>query len=91
MLEALERAPRLLVDAVLAPVASTTFQPTGFPDLGAAEFQRPGSPPSLLVESVQSLANHFESLGWDGPGRGPIDPLGRLPSSRWSTPTTSGF
>lgn len=79
MLEALDGAPRLLVDAALAPVASTTFQPTGFPDLGAAEFQRPGSPPSLLVESVQSLANHFESLGWDAPGRRPIDALGRLP------------
>jgi len=79
MLEALEGAPRLLVDAILAPIASTTFQPTGFPDLGAAEFQRPGSPPSLLVESVQSLANHFESLGWDDSERLPINALARLP------------
>ncbi|MGH2969607.1 MAG: type I-G CRISPR-associated RAMP protein Csb1/Cas7g [Solirubrobacteraceae bacterium] len=79
MIEPLEGEHRLVVDATLAPIATTTFQPTGFPDLGAAEFQRPGEPPSLLVESVQSLANHFEALGWDAANQRPIEPLAELP------------
>lgn len=79
MIELLDDAPRMIVGAVLAPISSTTFQPTGFPDLGAAEYQRPGSAPSLLVESVQSLANHFEALGWDAPNRRPVEPLAALP------------
>ncbi len=57
----------------------STFQPTGFANLGAAEFQRPGQPPSLLVESVQSMAKHFEALGFDGAARRPIAPLEQLP------------
>ena len=40
------------------------FQPTGFPDLGAAEFETP-SGRSLLVESAQSMANRLESVCWD--------------------------
>ncbi len=79
MIEALADAPRLLVDAPLRPVVGTTFQPTGFPDLGAAEFQRPNSPPSLLVESVQSMANRLEELGWDAPAQQPIELLAGLP------------
>ncbi len=79
MIESLDEAPRLVIDAELAPLGATTFQPTGFADLGAAEFQRPGGPPSLLVESVQSLANHFEACGWDSPNRRPATPLKTLP------------
>lgn len=79
MIDALEPHHRVVLEATLEPVASTTFQPTGFPDLGAAEFQRPGQPPGLLVESVQSMANHFESLGWDSAARRPILALARLP------------
>ena len=40
------------------------FQPTGFPDLGAAEFDTP-SGRSLLVESAQSMANRLETVCWD--------------------------
>ena len=79
MIEALQSAPRLLVDATLRPVLGTTFQPTGFANLGAAEFQRPGQPRALLVESVQSLANHFEGLGFDAPAGTPIPLLAELP------------
>ncbi len=40
------------------------FQPTGFPDLGAAEFDTPRGR-SLLVESAQSMANRLEAVCWD--------------------------
>jgi CRISPR-associated protein Csb1 len=79
MLEPLADVPRLIVDAQLAPIAGTIFQPTGFPDLGAATFRRPGEPESLLVESVQSMTNHLEALGWDRDGHRPLAPLAELP------------
>lgn len=41
------------------------FQPTGFPDLGAAEFDSPDGSRSLLVESAQSMANRLEAVCWD--------------------------
>ena len=78
-LDALSGANRLIVDAKLRPAIGSTFQPTGFANLGAAEFRRPGRPPSLLVESVQSLANHFEALGFDPARRAPISLLEELP------------
>jgi CRISPR-associated protein Csb1 len=58
-------APRLLIHAVLRPVQGTRFQPTGFPDLGAASFTLPDGTPMLLVESHQSIANRLESVCWD--------------------------
>lgn len=79
MIHALSNATRLVVDARLRPVIGSTFQPTGFANLGAAEFQRPGRPPSLLVESVQSMTNHFEALGFDDAARRPIALLEALP------------
>lgn len=79
MIEQLATAPRLVVEAVLEPVASATFQPTGFPDLGAAQFERPGGSTTVLVESVQSMTNHFEALGWPQGAQAPIEPLLRLP------------
>ncbi len=84
MIEQLDQAPRVVVRAFLEPVTGSTFQPTGFPDLGAAEFERPsedGGPPTraLLVESVQSLANHLESVGWNAPERAPHPALAALP------------
>jgi CRISPR-associated protein Csb1 len=79
MIDALDEAPRLIVEATLEPVAGSTFQPTGFPDLGAATFQRPGDPPGLLVESVQSMTNHLESRGWDASKQRPKELFASLP------------
>jgi len=79
MIDALASANRLVVDARLRPVIGSAFQPTGFANLGAAEFQRPGRPPSLLVESVQSMTNHLEALGFDGSARRPIALIEQLP------------
>lgn len=79
MIEALAAENRLVIDASLTPVVGTTFQPTGFANLGAAEFRRPGGPSSLLVESVQSMANHLEAQGLDAAARQPIALLEDLP------------
>jgi len=54
-------AYRTVFEADLTPVAGSLFQPTGFPDLGAAEF----GDNRLLVESAQSMANWLESTTWD--------------------------
>lgn len=56
---------RTVIQADLAPVAGSRFQPTGFPDLGAAEFQAADGIKALLVESAQSVANWLESTTWD--------------------------
>jgi len=84
MIEQLDGAQRVIVRALLEPVVGSTFQPTGFPDLGAAEFERPGEdggPPTraVLVESVQSLANHLEGVGWNAPEREPHPAIKELP------------
>ncbi len=50
------------------------FQPTGFPDLGAAEFDTPNGR-SLLVESAQSMANRLEAVCWDDSANDLIEPL----------------
>lgn len=62
----LSDAPRLLLEADLQPVQGSRFQPTGFPDLGAAEYPAPaGEARMLLVESAQSMANRLEAVCWD--------------------------
>lgn len=75
----LDHEARFVIDARLEPLVGSVFQPTGFPDLGAATFERPGSATAVLVESVQSLTNHFEALGWDGPAQRPVSMLATLP------------
>jgi CRISPR-associated protein Csb1 len=72
-LESLNNAPRLLLEADLRPVAGNRFQPTGFADLGAAEYRLPNGTPMLLVESAQSVANRLEKTCLDADGSG-IDP-----------------
>lgn len=60
---------RHIYDVTLEPILGSTFQPTTFPDLGAAVFERVDGEsvtPSLLVESVQSMANRLEATAWDG-------------------------
>lgn len=50
------------------------FQPTGFPDLGAAEFDTPQGR-ALLVESAQSMANRLEAVCWDESANDLVDEL----------------
>jgi CRISPR-associated protein Csb1 len=77
--DALKTAPRLLVQADLRPVQGDRFQPTGFPDLGAATYKRPDGTPMLLVESAQSMANRLEAVCWDEAADEIIEPLKGLP------------
>jgi CRISPR-associated protein Csb1 len=64
----LNDVPRLLLEADLSPVAGQRFQPTGFADLGAAEYKLPNGTQMLLVESAQSIANRLEKACLDGDG-----------------------
>jgi len=60
----LASSPRLLFEIPLRPLQGQRFQPTGFPNLGAATFQTPQGA-CLLVESAQSMANWLELTCWD--------------------------
>ncbi len=64
-LSALDHAPRLLLRARLQPLQGTRFQPTGFPEIGAAQYEGPDGTPMLLVESAQSMANRMEEVCWN--------------------------
>lgn len=64
-LSALNNTPRLLLQARLKPLQGTRFQPTGFPEIGAAQYDGPDGTPMLLVESAQSMANRLEAVCWD--------------------------
>ena len=64
-LSALANVPRLLLRAKLNPLQGTRFQPTGFPEIGAAQYEGPDGTPTLLVESAQSMANRMEAVCWD--------------------------
>lgn len=58
--------PRILIEAQLKPIQGDRFQPTGFPDLGAATYRCPNEGVDmLLVESAQSMANRLEAVCWD--------------------------
>ena len=75
----LAAAPRLLLEADLKPIQGTRFQPTGFPDLGAARYDGPDGRPMLLVESAQSMANRLEAVCWDPVRDDWVAPLRGLP------------
>ena len=79
LFSALENQPRLLVEAELTPVQGDRFQPTGFPDLGAATYKRPDGTAMLLVESAQSMANRLEEICWNEDSDEIIDSLKGLP------------
>lgn len=78
-LDALKNQPRLLLKAALKPLQGTRFQPTGFPDLGAATYDGPDGGKMLLVESAQSMANRLEAVCWDTVADDWIEPLKGLP------------
>lgn len=80
---------RQLFDVELEPVAGSRFQPTGFPDIGAALFDRPERSDgqvtwhkALVVESPQSMANRLEATAWDQNVEQPADTFAGLPYVR---------
>jgi CRISPR-associated protein Csb1 len=73
---------RTVLEADLAPLAGSLIQPTGFPDLGAAEF----GDHCLLVESAQSMANWLEGTTWDDGQSDQVADLGDLPYVRVVSP-----
>jgi CRISPR-associated protein Csb1 len=75
-------AYRTVLEAELEPLAGSLFQPTGFPDLGPAEF----GDHELLVESAQSMANWLESTTWDSGQSDQVSELGALPYVRVVSP-----
>jgi len=62
---AIPDVPRLTIEADLKPLQGTRFQPTGFPDLGAATYELHDGTRMLLLESAQSVANRLETVCWD--------------------------
>jgi CRISPR-associated protein Csb1 len=69
---------RTVIEAELVPLAGSLIQPTGFPDLGAAEFGND----QLLVESAQSMANWLEGTTWDSARNDQAAELSVLPYVR---------
>ena len=79
-LAALLNHPRMKFVASLAPIAGTRFQPTGFPDLGAATYASPTDGRRLLlVESAQSMANRLEEQLWDRAANTPTAIVAGIP------------
>ncbi len=74
-MDVLHDCNRLLLRVKLEPVQGKRFQPTGFPDLGAAEIQLNEGTRSLLVESAQSMANRLEQVCLNKDGNDFVDPL----------------
>ena len=81
-----ERPHRLLLRAQLRPRQGSRFRPTGFPDVGAAEFTTTRGATHLLVESVQSTANRLESAIWDVNAKDVVEPLCGMPYVRHCHP-----
>lgn len=75
----LPQGPRLLLEVPLQPLQGKRFQPTGFPDLGAAEYQSPEGTRMLLVDSAQSMANRLEQVCWDEATQDLVSVLSGLP------------
>lgn len=78
----LSNESRLLFEVDLKPAQGTRFQPTGFPDLGAATYQLHDGTEMLLVESAQSMANRLETVCWDEGTDGLVAALHGLPFVR---------
>jgi len=75
----LKASPRLFIEASLQPLAGSRFQPTGFPDLGPAQYKAANGEDMLLVESAQSMANRLETVCWDSVANDWVSPLKGLP------------
>jgi len=77
--ENLNNVPRLLMEVELEPIQGFRFQPTGFPDLGAAVYERPDGKRMILLESAQSVANRLEQVCLEGNGPNIAEELKGLP------------
>jgi CRISPR-associated protein Csb1 len=80
---------RELLEIALRPISGDRFQPTGFPDIGPALYDRPITENGketwqscLLVESAQSMANHLEATSWDKRVQKPVADFAGLPYVR---------
>ena len=93
--QSLENHPRLLLEAQLKPVQGTRFQPTGFPDLGAATYEAPNnegrSVQMILVESAQSMANRLEAICWDGELYPALSGMPFVSVDLWGTKSTNSL
>lgn len=49
----------------MKPIQGNRFQPTGFPDLGAGEYQLHDGTYSVIVDSPQAVVNHLEQYCLD--------------------------
>ena len=78
-MDKIRNEPRILVEVPLKPVQGTRFQPTGFPDLGAATYTLADGKQMLLVESAQSMANRMEEVCWDNSKEELVEKLKGLP------------
>lgn len=83
-MELLPDTPRILIEADLHPLQGTRFQPTGFPDIGAAEYKLADKDQTsmLLIESEQSVANRLEAVCWDSANDALAGPLTGMPYVR---------
>ncbi|MHB8290022.1 MAG: type I-G CRISPR-associated RAMP protein Csb1/Cas7g [Acidimicrobiales bacterium] len=83
-------AKRDLIEVSLKPLTGDRFQPTGFPDIGAATYERPvtnadgsaGWEDCVLLESAQSMANHLEATAWDVGRQEPVKAFAGMPYIR---------
>lgn len=76
---------RRLFDVELKPLTGSRFQPTGFPDIGAATFTSfdDGEPiAAVVVESAQSMANRLEGTAWDDAADDQVEVFAGLPYVR---------
>ena len=73
-LSKLKTSNRLLLTVPLKPMQGDRFQPTGFPSLGAANYQTKDGQ-KLLVEIAQSMANRLETTCWDTANNAPVTAL----------------
>lgn len=86
---------RTVLAIPLTPIAGARFQPTGFPDLGPAQYLAPGPTPAddwvpaLHVESPQSMANRLELTTWDLGAQDQVADLAGLPYVRVVAPDGS--
>jgi hypothetical protein len=62
--DTLKNSERILMEVKLKPVQGDRFQPTGFPDIGAAVYERPDGNRMILLESAQSMPTDLKRCVW---------------------------